>query len=82
MPILYSDPASFVIPNMGVFSVCVFCREKLDLSIMPSCVPFCYQCEEKKHIDELITKGIEEGMEVRSVLFFFAAACFNRKSAN
>lgn len=34
---------------------------------MPFHVPLCYQCEEKKLLDDLITNGIEEGMEVRGV---------------
>lgn len=29
-----------------------------------SSVCFCHQCEERKLIDDLITNGIEEGMEV------------------
>lgn len=34
---------------------------------------FCYQCEEKKQIDDLITNGIEEGMEVRCSSFSFSS---------
>ncbi|XP_020511431.2 N-lysine methyltransferase KMT5A-A [Labrus bergylta] len=40
------------------------------------------KCEEKKHIDELITKGIEEGMEVQYIegkgRGVFATRCFQK----
>ncbi|XP_068609094.1 N-lysine methyltransferase KMT5A-A [Brachionichthys hirsutus] len=40
------------------------------------------QCEEKKHIDDLITKGIEEGMEVQHIegkgRAVFATRCFQK----
>ncbi|XP_035524101.1 N-lysine methyltransferase KMT5A-A [Morone saxatilis] len=40
------------------------------------------KCEEKKHIDDLITKGIEEGMEVQQIegkgRAVFATRCFRK----
>ncbi|XP_016366037.1 N-lysine methyltransferase KMT5A-A-like [Sinocyclocheilus rhinocerous] len=54
-------------PRIMVKGKCSMVRLNAEVIILMHMPVFCQQCEEKRHIDMLITNGIENGMMVRCI---------------